>query len=133
MESPGSTLSHAHFSSDHPIWQPQQRVPQDPQSNQPQLRQPTAVTKHRPSTQGTTIHRPLSILEVAIPPNSWKHRKSSKIRNENILQTKENHKTSVKELKEMEITNLPDKEFKVMVVKMLIGLKRRTSTKRCKI
>ena len=41
-----------------------------------------------------------------------KHRKSSKMRKQrNMLQTKE------KDLDEMEITNLPDKEFKIMVIK----------------
>ena len=39
-----------------------------------------------------------------------------------MLQTKELDKTSkITELSESEITNLPDKEFKVMVIKMLSG------------
>ena len=38
---------------------------------------------------------------------------------------KEQDKTSEKELNEIEISNLPDKEFKVMVIKMLTELRRR--------
>lgn len=40
-------------------------------------------------------------------------------RQRNILQLKEQDKTSEKELKEMEMSNLPDEEFKEMVVRML--------------
>ena len=42
-----------------------------------------------------------------------------------MLQTKEQDKTSEKELNEMEISNLPDKELKVMVIKMLTKCMRR--------
>ena len=38
---------------------------------------------------------------------------------------KEQDKASGKELNEMEISNLPDKEFKVIVIKMLTELGRR--------
>ena len=38
---------------------------------------------------------------------------------------KEQDKTSGKTLKETEISNLPDKEFKVMVIKMLTDLGRK--------
>lgn len=48
---------------------------------------------------------------------------------------KEQDKTSVKEFSEMEISNLPDKEFKAIVIK--IGEEWtnivRASTKRCKM
>ena len=37
---------------------------------------------------------------------------------------KEQDKASGKELNEMEISNLPDKEFKVIVIKMLTKLRR---------
>ena len=37
---------------------------------------------------------------------------------------KEQDKASGKELNEMEISNLPDKEFKVKVIKMLTKLRR---------
>lgn len=33
---------------------------------------------------------------------------------------KEQEKTSVKELNKVELSNIPDKEFEVMVIKMLI-------------
>ena len=38
---------------------------------------------------------------------------------------KEQGKTSEKDLNEVEISDLPDKEFKIMVIKMLIELRRR--------
>lgn len=38
----------------------------------------------------------------------------------NIFQMKEQEKTSVKELNKVELSNIPDKEFEVMVIKMLI-------------
>jgi len=52
-----------------------------------------------------------------------------------MLQTKERDKTSGKDLNDMKISNLPDKEFKVVVIKMLSKLRKRmgntvrTSTK----
>lgn len=42
-----------------------------------------------------------------------------------VLQTKERDKISEKELNAMEISNLPDKEFKVLVIKMLTELRER--------
>ena len=38
---------------------------------------------------------------------------------------KEQYKTSETNLNKMEVSNLPDKDFKVMVIKMLIELGRR--------
>ena len=38
---------------------------------------------------------------------------------------KEQDKTSEKELNEVEISNLPDKEFKVTIIKMFTELRRR--------
>ena len=46
-------------------------------------------------------------------------------RQRNRFQMKEQDKTSEKELSETEISNLPNKEFKVMVIKILIGLGKR--------
>ena len=43
---------------------------------------------------------------------------------ENLFQRKEQDITSGARLNEMEISNLPDKEFKIMVIKMLIELGR---------
>ena len=43
----------------------------------------------------------------------------------NILQTKEQSKIPVRELNEAEISNVPDREFKIMVIKALIGLEKR--------
>ena len=43
-----------------------------------------------------------------------------------MLQMKEQEKeNSEKELNEMEISNLPDKEFKIMVIKMCTSLERK--------
>lgn len=41
-----------------------------------------------------------------------------------MLQKKEQDKTSVKELNETEVSNIPDTELKVMLIKMLTGLER---------
>ena len=43
----------------------------------------------------------------------------------NTFQTKECGKLSEKDLNEMEISNVPNKKFKVMVIKMLTNLGRR--------
>ena len=43
----------------------------------------------------------------------------------NMFQMKEQDKTSEGELSEMETSNLPSKEFKVMIIKMLKELGRR--------
>ena len=42
----------------------------------------------------------------------------------NVFQKKEQDKTHEKELGEMEISNLPDKKFKVIIIKMLNELRR---------
>ena len=73
------------------------------------------------------------------PIHRNKHRELLKMRRQrNMSQMKEQDKTSEKDLNEMEISNPPDKEFKVMVIKMLPELGRidehsRTSTERLKI
>ena len=52
-----------------------------------------------------------------------KHRESGKMkRQRNMFQMKEQNKTSERELNKKKISNLPDKEFKVMVIKMLTEL-----------
>ena len=45
-------------------------------------------------------------------------------RQRNIFQRKKQDKTSEKDPSEIEISNLPDKEFKVMVIKMLTKKKK---------
>ena len=42
-----------------------------------------------------------------------------------MFQTKEQDKTPKEELSEVEISNLPNKEFKVMIIEMLNQLSRR--------
>ena len=43
----------------------------------------------------------------------------------NIFQMKEQDKTPEEELKELEISSPPNKEFKVMIIKMIKELRRR--------
>ena len=45
-------------------------------------------------------------------------------RQKNMFQSKEQDKTSEKELNNREISNLPNKSFKVMAVKMFTKLRR---------
>ena len=47
------------------------------------------------------------------------------MRQRNMFQMKKQDKTWNKELSEVEISNLPNKEFKVMIIKMLNKLRRR--------
>ena len=55
-----------------------------------------------------------------------KHRKlDKKSRQRNMLQTKEQDKTPKDQLNEVEIGNLPEKEFRVMIVKMTQDLRKR--------
>ena len=42
-----------------------------------------------------------------------------------MYQTKEQDKTPEEQLSEMEIANLPEKEFRVMIVKMIQELRKR--------
>jgi len=54
-----------------------------------------------------------------------KHRDPDTLRQRNMIQMKEQKETSEKELNKMEIINLPDKEFKVMVLKIFMGFERK--------
>ena len=47
----------------------------------------------------------------------------------NLIQTKEQDKTPEKQLNEMEIGNLPEKEFRIMIVKMIRDLGKRLEAK----
>ena len=54
------------------------------------------------------------------------HRESNKRKKQrNIFQTKEQDKTSEKDLNEKDISYFSDREFKVTVIKMLTELRRR--------
>ena len=50
-----------------------------------------------------------------------------------MFQMKEKDKTPEEELSEVEIGNLPEKEFRVMIVKMIKGLGRRMDTQSKKL
>ena len=69
-------------------------------------------------------------------PNTQKHREAAKMwRQRNMAQMKEENKTPEKELIKMETSNLPDIEFKTLVIRMLDELRGRveelrTPTKR---
>lgn len=76
--------------------------------------------------------------DVAGLLNIWKQTQRVRQNEErNTFQTKEQDKSSGKDLNETEISNQPDKEFKVMIIKIPTGLERewmysvkvRTSTK----
>ena len=43
----------------------------------------------------------------------------------NLFQTKEKDKTPEEQLSEVEIGNIPEKEFRVMIVKMIQNLEKR--------
>ena len=45
-------------------------------------------------------------------------------RQRNVSQRKEQDTITARELNGMEISNMPDSEFKVMVIKILIGLEK---------
>ena len=58
--------------------------------------------------------------------HSYKHREAAKVRRQrNMAQMKEQIKTPEKELNKMEASNLPDAEFKTLVIRMLNELKGR--------
>ena len=46
-----------------------------------------------------------------------------------MYQMKDQDKTPEKQLNEVEIGNLPEKEFRIMIVKMIQGLGKRMETK----
>ena len=46
----------------------------------------------------------------------------------NMSQKKEKNKIAARDLSEMEIHNMPDREFKVMVIKIFIGLEKEWRT-----
>ena len=63
------------------------------------------------------------------------HRKIYKMKRQRAMyQMKEQDKTQEKQLNEMEIGNLPEKEFRIMTVKMIQDLRKRMeeNTRRCK-
>ena len=54
------------------------------------------------------------------------HRKTDKMKRQRaMLQMKEQDKTPEKQLNEVEIGNLPEKEFRIMIVKMIQDLGKR--------
>ena len=58
------------------------------------------------------------------------HRKIDKMKRQRAMyQMKEQDKTPEKQLNEMEISNLPEKEFRIMIVKMIQGLRKRMEAK----
>lgn len=78
--------------------------------------------------------------KVVVSPNIWANTEPGKMRRQkNTFQTKDQDKPPEKVLSEMDISNLSNKVFKVMVIKMFTKLGRRwmntmkTSIKREKI
>ena len=60
-------------------------------------------------------------------PHSQKDRQNEKA--EDMYQMKEQDKTPEKQLNEVEIGNLPEKEFRIMIVKMIQDLRKRMEGK----
>lgn len=74
-----------------PPGQPQHEVLRNPQLMP--ARAPSKVSRHTQSTQGTTTYKTMP-SPVAVPPTSWKQRKSNtKRRQKNMLRTKEQDKS----------------------------------------
>ena len=66
-----------------------------------------------------------SNLEIAILANQKKHtQKVSKMGRQDNSPKKEQEKSSEKELNETEISNMSDKEFQVVIVKIFTGLEK---------
>ena len=58
------------------------------------------------------------------------HRKIDKMKRQRAIhQMKEQDKTPEKQLNEVEIGNLPEKEFRIMIVKMIQDLRKRMQAK----
>ena len=47
-----------------------------------------------------------------------------KIRQRNLFQMKEQSKATARDLSEAHISNMPDREFKVIIIRMLTGLEK---------
>ena len=60
-------------------------------------------------------------------PHSQKDRQNEKA--EEYVQMKEQDKIPEKQLNELEISNLPGKEFRIMIVKMIQDLRKRMEAK----
>ena len=85
------------------------------------------------STRGQTAEaRQSTILQ---PVEGKPHSQIDKMKRQRTLyQMKEQGKTAEKQLNEVEIGNLPEKEFGIMIVKMIqdVGKKWRQRSRRCK-
>lgn len=58
--------------------------------------------------------------------NTYRQTQTDKMRRQrNVFQPKEEDKSLKKDLNKMEVNNLPDKQFKVIIIKMLINLRRK--------
>ena len=77
---------------------------------------------HRAEARRTTILQP-----VEQKPHSQKDRQDEKQRA--IYQMQEQDKTTEKQLNEVEIGNVPDKEIRIMIVKMIQELRNRMEAK----
>ena len=87
-----------------------------------------------PSTRGQTAEtRRTTILQpVEQKPHSQKERQNEKAKD--YVPDEEQDKTPEKQLNEVEIGNLSEKEFRIMIVKMIQDLGKRMEAKmrRCK-
>ena len=89
-----------------PPGKPQHEVSQDLQPMAITALASQPVTRHTQYTQGVTTHKTIPVsLEIVVLPNSWKQKKSSKMRRQRkTLGLKEQDKIFEKELNETEIS-----------------------------
>ena len=79
--------------------------------------------------QSNLFHLP-SLINAILRLCALIHRKIDKMKRKRaIYQMKEQDKTPEKQLNEVEIGNLPEKEFRIMIVKMIQDLGIRMETK----
>ena len=90
---------------------------------------PVKVTRHKQSIHGTLKHRATSSKpgDLDVSHNSQKQKQNSNKmkRQKNMFQVKEQNKTPEENPKDMVVSNLPDIEFKEMIIKMLTKLGKR--------
>lgn len=68
---------------------------------------------------------PSRLGEAAVLKNTSRQTQTDKMRQRNKFPTKEQDKSLKKDLNKMEVNNLPDKQFRVIFIKVLTNLRRR--------
>lgn len=83
-------------------------------------------SQHTQSAQGTFLREatPSRPEEIAVPPHTEKQTQED--RWERRIYSKKKNKTKISEKELNKPSNLPDKKFKVMLIKLLIRLERKS-------